>query len=77
MEDSPATIEGISPPRRPTLDPIVVARKIERYFELCDLAQELAIAGIKHRHPDATPQELRRLFAERLAIFREGKWGRK
>lgn len=77
MEDQPAAIETSSPPPRPALDPQVVARKIERYFELCDLAQELAIEGIKHRHPDATPQELRRLFAERLAIFREGKWGRK
>ena len=77
MDDPPATIESNSPPSRPALDPQVVARRIERYFELCDLAQELAIAGIKHRHPDATPQDLRRLFAERLAIFREGKWGRK
>lgn len=77
MDKPPAAIAPASPPPRPTLDPDVVARKIERYFELCDLAQELAIAGIKYRHPDATPQELRRLFAERLAIFREGKWGRK
>jgi hypothetical protein len=77
MDSQPASHEPGSQPPRPALDPQIVARKIERYFESCDLAQELAMAGIRHRHPDAIPQELRRLFAERLANFREGKWGRK
>jgi hypothetical protein len=77
MDAQRATNEVRPQPPRPVLDPQLVERKIARYFELCDLAQELAMAGIKHRHPDASPQELRRLFAERLAIFREGKWGRK
>ena len=77
MEDRPSLSEPGSPVPHKALDPELVARKIQRYFELCDLAQELALAGIKHRHPEATPQELRRLFAARLAVFREGKWGRK
>ena len=77
MEDRPSQSEPGSPAPRTALDPDLVERKIQRYFELCDLAQELALAGIKHRHPEATPQELRRLFAARLAIFRESKWGRK
>ncbi len=75
MENQPAAIEASSPLPRPALDSQLVARKIERYFELCDLARELAMAGIKYRHPDSSPEDLRRLFAKRLAIFREGKWG--
>ncbi|MBS0264756.1 MAG: hypothetical protein JSS02_22670 [Planctomycetes bacterium] len=77
MEDHPSISAPESPVPHPAVDPELVARKIQRYFELCDLSQELALAGIKHRHPEATPQELRRLFAARLAVFREGKWGRK
>jgi len=55
-------------------DPQTVARKLDQFFELCELGKELALEGIKFRHPDATPDELHRLLAERLAIFREGKW---
>ena len=77
MENRPSQSESGSPLPHTVPDPELVERKIQRYFELCDLAQELALAGIKHRHPEATPQELRRLFAARLAVFREGKWGRK
>jgi hypothetical protein len=57
-------------------DPQLVARKVDQFFELCELAKELALEGIKHRHPAAGPAELRRLLAERLAVFREGKWRR-
>jgi hypothetical protein len=57
-------------------DSQLVEKKIEQFFELCELAKELALEGIKHRHPDAGPADLRRLFAERLAVFRESKWRR-
>jgi hypothetical protein len=50
MENQPDVMESTGGPARPALDPQLVARKIDRYFELCDLAQELAIAGIKYRH---------------------------
>ena len=55
MEDRPSLSEPGSSAPRTALDPELVKRKIQRYFELCDLAQELALAGIKHRHPEATP----------------------
>ena len=57
-------------------DPQIVAQKLDEFFELCDLGKELALEGIKYRNPDATPAELNRLLAQRLAIFREGKWRR-
>ena len=55
MEARPSLSEPGSPAPHTALDPELVERKIERYFELCDLAQELGLAGIKHRHPEATP----------------------
>ncbi len=57
-------------------DAQLVARKVDQFFELCELATELALEGIKLRHPEAGPAEQRRLLAERLAVFREGKWRR-
>jgi len=59
-----------------TIDPQVAQKKLERYFELCELSMELALEGIKYRHPDADRKELLRLFAERLAVFRKDKWRR-
>jgi hypothetical protein len=59
-------------PRR--LDPKLVARKLEQFFELNELATEAALAGIRYRHPEASPRELRRLLRERRAIFRADKW---
>ena len=55
-------------------DPETVARKLDQFFELCELGKELALEGIRYRHPDASPAELHRLLSQRLAIFREGKW---
>jgi hypothetical protein len=71
--DDSVTVRTTSPN---PLDPKVVSRKVEQFFELCEMAKELALEGIKHRHPEASPAELRRLFAERLAVFREGEWRR-
>jgi hypothetical protein len=71
----PEQHENCSPP--PTApDPQLVARKVDQFFELCGLAEELALEGIKLRHLEAGRAELRRLLAERLAMFREGKWRR-
>jgi hypothetical protein len=47
---------------------------VDQFFELCALATELALEAIKLRHPESGPAELRQLLAERLAVFREGKW---
>lgn len=58
------------------VDPQVVQKKLERYFELCELSMELALEGIRYRHPEADRAELLRLFAERLAVFRKDKWQR-
>lgn len=63
-------------PPRGVLDPQLVARKLDRFFELCELSKELALEGIRYRHPEASPAEVKRLLAERLAVFREDKWRR-
>ena len=43
------------------------AQKIERIRALCRGADELSLAGLRHRHPDETQQQLRwRLAAMRL-----------
>jgi hypothetical protein len=65
-----------SRPPRAAPDPQLVARQLDRFFELCELAKELALEGIRYRHPEASPAELNRLLAARLAVFREDKWRR-
>jgi len=62
-----------APPSPP--DPHETARKIQRYFDLCELTMQLAREGLRLDHPDADAAELRRLLRERLAYFRRGKWG--
>jgi hypothetical protein len=74
MQDQPHELASDSRTGATPPDPQIVARKVEQFFELCQLTKELALAGIKYRHPNASPAELQRLFAERLAVFREGKW---
>ncbi len=67
-----ASREPYSPPE---LDPKKVARKLAQFFALHEVTRDLALAGLKHDHPDASPLELRRLLRERLAFFRKRKWG--
>jgi hypothetical protein len=74
MQPQPHQLGGGSKTSAVPPDPHTVARKVNQFFELCELSKELALAGIKYRHPDASPAELERLLAERLAVFREGKW---
>ncbi len=35
-------------------------RKIQLVFEAIAMSRELALAGIRHRHPQAGPEEIRR-----------------
>lgn len=42
------------------------AQKLEQFQALCRASHELAAAGIRHRHPDASHEEI----AERLAAMR-------
>ncbi len=39
-----------------------VERKIELVFAAIDLSRDLALAGIRSRHPQAKPAEIRRRF---------------
>lgn len=41
-------------------------RKWEMMEDLNQTARELALAGLRHRHPEATQEELRRLLADLL-----------
>lgn len=40
--------------------------RLEKAFELSRLTQDALRAGIEHRHPDATPEQLGRLLIERI-----------
>ena len=52
----------------------LVARKIARFRELRAIGRELALAGIRHQHPDATAEEILQLFQARLELSRREKW---
>ena len=67
--------ESRTPYSPPALDPQELARKLARFFQLHEVTRDLALAGLKHDHPDASPPELRRLLRKRLAFFRKRKWG--
>jgi len=41
-----------------------LGRRLELAFDMCDTGRALAIAGLRMRHPDATQEELRRLWAK-------------
>jgi hypothetical protein len=40
-----------------------LGRRLELVFDMCDTGRALAIAGLRMRHPDATEEELQRLWA--------------
>jgi hypothetical protein len=40
------------------------ARKFELIFDTYEMGKQLAMAGLRLRHPDATEKELRRLWAQ-------------
>lgn len=56
------------------IDPVEAERRFQRYSELFELNMTLAEAGVKHDYPDATPQQVRQILAERFAIIRKDKW---
>ena len=58
----------------PYMDPKLIAKRLERYIDLTEVCAELGMAGIKYRHPEATPVEVRKLFIDRLNYFRNLKW---
>lgn len=41
-------------------------RKLELLSEMNQAARQLALAGLRRRHPNASPSELRRLLADLL-----------
>ncbi len=40
-----------------------LGRRLELVFDMCDTGRLLALAGLRMRSPDATEEELRRLWA--------------
>ncbi len=40
-----------------------LGRRLELVFDMCDTGRALAIAGLRMRHPEATEEELQRLWA--------------
>ena len=59
---------------RPHPDPEAAARKLMKYFELLEVSRELALAGLRHQHPEASETEIRALWHERLKRSRDEKW---
>ncbi len=41
-----------------------LGRRLELVFDMCDTGRALVIAGLRMRHPDATDEELQRLWAK-------------
>ena len=39
-------------------------RRLELVFDLCDMGQRLAMAGLRRRYPEATGEQLWRLWAK-------------
>lgn len=60
----------------PLIDPKTLRRKLAQVADLHETGIGLALAGLRHDHPQASPQELRRLLREKIARFRHNKWGR-
>jgi hypothetical protein len=42
-------------------------QRLLKAFELTELSRELFRAGLRHRFPEATEQELQRIYLERMA----------
>lgn len=60
----------------PLIDPQTLRRKLAQIADLHQVGIELALVGLRRDHPEAAPEELRRLLREKLARFRRHKWGR-
>ncbi len=49
-------------------------QKLEKVFELSEMTRELFRAGLKQRFPDLSPEELHKLYLERLALCHNQHW---
>jgi len=47
---------------------------MEQYLQLYDLNMELAEGGVKLDYPQASPEEVRQLLAQRIQLVRKEKW---
>jgi hypothetical protein len=43
------------------------AQRLQKSFELTELSRQLLKDGLRNRHPELNPQELHRLYLDRLA----------
>jgi hypothetical protein len=50
-----------------TLRRMTPEQRLLKAFELSELSHELLRAGIRQRHPDAGPDEVQRIYLERLS----------
>jgi len=41
-----------------------LGRRLGLVFDMCDTGRQLAMAGLRMRHPDASEEELKRLWAK-------------
>jgi hypothetical protein len=53
-----------------TLHRMTPEQRLLKSFELTDLTHELLRAGIRERFPDAGPDDVQRIYLERLARCR-------
>ena len=49
-----------------TLRRIGPAARLAKAFELTEMTREALRSGLRHRHPDLTPEQLDALYRERL-----------
>jgi hypothetical protein len=50
-----------------TLRGMTPEQRLMKAFELSELSHELLLAGIRQRYPDAGPDEVQRIYLERLS----------
>ena len=60
----------------PAFDPEEAAFRLRRCVQLHNAGRELALAGLKIDHPEATRDELIELLKQRLDRQRAKKWSR-
>lgn len=49
------------------------AQRLDKSFELTEHARELMKARLRRKHPQATPEELQRLFLDRMKRYHNAK----
>jgi len=71
MEPTPELIDAIYIQKVLRARRMVPEQKLLAGARLFDYAREIAMSGIRHQNPGASPERIRELFRQRLKIARQ------